>query len=343
MRNKFIFFLFIAQSLHVRADLRPIYLDIKLSADRTHFSNEEILPFWIEFTNTSTKTYPFILPSNNPSKKKIIFFSFFTVDENDCYTEVYRESEVIEMDTSIQAWNNVRNLKPNESTKFPLYFNDQKNYNSHIEAHHQWNNIPDGEYQVLAWYQPWRDDYTKLLYNPIDPFGHDVAEETQPYKFDMPTDGLQSNYISITIQNGFLNSPFLFENTESCPENCWYCRAIEDGKWSKVEKIIDVQTYYKGKRAQSHVDTTWCQTHRNVAWLGPKPQAILMSLPTWTSRNVIFKNADGYHYYTLRWQLGIIYPGRSRFGSAFYWMGFRRPPFETSEVDYCKLVDFIGD
>ncbi len=338
MKILLLFVTFFTFSSLVRADLRYYYLKVSLTSEVNTIQKGEGVTFWLEFENTDTKSHSIVLPAFRKGDNKVIFFSFFT-EKNDFYTEVYREPQEITMDTSLYGGGGFRYLRPEEKFRIPVFFGDQKNFDTHIEAHHKMPDLPEGKYEVLAWYQPWNSSMAQYAFNPIDIFGHDASENPRTDFFDMPLEGTQSNYCSLTISNSpQIDKPFL--DSQFCPVDCKFCANIEKGNWSKVEASIDRQTMYKHNRERSRTDSTWRMPHRNVAWLGPNPEAILASLPTWTGRVIIFKNSAGFHYYSLTWQLGKIYKARSRFASIFYWIGFRRPPFDTSEVDYCKLVSF---
>lgn len=329
---------FTTVSVTAKADLRPNCLSIKLTCENSEVANGQQILFWLEFTNKDLGTRPTLLPGNRKSGKKIIYFSFFSV-KNDFYTEVFRESVEITIDTSSRGGTDFRYLEAGETFRIPVFFNDSKNFDSHIEAHHRLPELTAGEYQVLAWYQPWNDDLAQYAFNPIDPFGHSSEENYDTTKLDLSFDGTQSNYLRLSIVNYFSVSS-IFVNTEFCPLDCKFCAAIEKGNWTKVSAIIDGQTYYKGPTNVTDLDSAWRMPHRNVTWLGPNPQAILASLPTFTGRTMIFSTPSGYQYYYLSWQLGEIYKTRSRMSQIFYWMGFNRTPIKTSEVDYCKLVNF---
>ena len=47
--------------------------------------------------------------------------------------------------------NLIKNLQAGQSTTIPVFVNDTANDQHHIEAHHQWPQLPPGRYEVLAW------------------------------------------------------------------------------------------------------------------------------------------------------------------------------------------------
>lgn len=320
------------------ADLKPIDIKMELSSNRNAYMASEVIAFTIDFENLTDKYNVILLPGSQNKGKKLIYFSYYTVKDN-FYTEVARESREINMDTTIDGRVSLRNLKPKASISIPVFLNEKSNYNTHIEAHHALPDLPPGKYQLLAWYDPWDEDYGNQFFNKIESFDKGDEQLFEANKFNIPEEGLISNYFSLEIlaENNTIPA---FQSTVFCTKNCKYCTAIENEDWSKVAKIIDKQSYYKGKNNIAKTDTNWLQTHRNVAWLYDGPEAILASLPSYTYRRFIFKNANGYHYYNATWQLGIVYPNRSRIKQFFQWAMRVNPPIKGSEVDYRKLILF---
>ena len=185
----------------LRADLKPVFLSIKLSSPKSTYINGEILPFSVEFQNKDVGKRPVILPGNQKEGKKIIYFSFFSVKDN-FYSEVYREATEIAMDTLTKGWVDFRYLKAGEKFSIPVIFNDEKNFSQHIEAHHKLPNLPIGEYQVLAWYQPWTNELSPYAFNPISDFKQTETLRDST-RFDIPIEGTQSNYLTINISNTY--------------------------------------------------------------------------------------------------------------------------------------------
>jgi hypothetical protein len=336
-RFNFLFPLILLFALQAKANLRPQYLSMQLSSEKSSYAHGETLLFFLKFSNGSQEQASVLLPGHMKSGKKMVYFSFFRV-ENNFYHEVYREERDITIDTT-KGGEDIRHLNPGESYSIPIFFNDDKNFASHHEAHHHLPDLPFGEYQVLAWYYPWDDYLAQYVYNKVDDFDKNPEKERMVGHFDLNSSGINSNYHTLHIVESPVSLP-PWQPTRFCPMDCKMCLAIDEGDWKKVSNIIDQQTEYKHKSDTNNLDTTWRQAHRNVTWLGPDPQAVLSSLPTWTHRYVIYKNAEGYHYFFMSWQIGIVYRQRSRFSRIFYWMGMRKSPIKLSEVDYFKLVQF---
>lgn len=318
------------------AALSPSMLRMRLTAETSKYTQGSTFTFWLTFVNEDEGERALLLPSAENKGQKMIFLSFFSVKEG-VYTEVFREEREIQMDTTQAGTVHFWYLKAKDSITVPLIFNDSKNYVSHIHSHHTLPNLPIGEYQVLAWYQPWENEMAQYAFNPLDSKGNISDQAYDTTRFLLSEVGIQSNYFTLNIQKESFAKPTWIP-TEFCPLDCKMCGAIEKSDWDKVSKMIDHQTGYKNIKDTSNLDTTWEMKHRNVLWLGPNPQMILASLPTYTGRNIIFRNEAGLHYFYLSWQLGQVYKTRSRLSSLFYWIGFRRPPFSTAEVDYCKLI-----
>jgi hypothetical protein len=87
----------------------------------------------------------------------------------------------------------------------------------------------------------------------------------------------------------------------------------------------------------------WQKAHRNIAYLGYNPDAILSSLPSYLSREIIFQNKNGIHFFHLTWQLGKISKVGSRINSFFYLIGLRNVRIRDSRVRYSKLRWLKGD
>ena len=307
--------IFFLRSFLCYADLTPIDIKTTLSSKHNTYAKGEVIPFTLKFQNKSKKHNVILLPGSLHEGKKLVYFSYYSV-KNNFYTEVARESREIDMDSTYYSQVDLRNIAPNDSISIPIFLNEHSNYRKHIEAHHLLPDLAPGTYQVLAWYDPWDEEFGNTFYNKISSFPKQNDQEFAPNKFNIPEEGLISNYFTIHISKEKSLEKHFTPN-QFCDKNCKYCTAIEKGDWKKVANIIDKQTYYKGKNSAGKTSTNWLQTHRNVAWVYNPPQAILASLPTYTYRNMIFKNTKGYHYFSATWQIGIVYPNRSRIKSFF--------------------------
>ena len=333
-RTTLLLVLFTLLCQYAKADLKYMPLRIELSSEQSTYASGEVIQFNVKFTNSDAKQHALILPGTLNKGRKIIYFSIYTVDENDFYTELARESREIDMDSIYYSQSAYKYIQAKESISIPVFFNDTVNYRKHIEAHHKLpKRLLPGEYQVLAWYDPWDQKLASNAFNKISSYDKSDAEEL-PHKMNLPGEGLQSNYFKLTISDAPATKvPWI--PTAFCPANCKLCKLIDRNQWNKVKKEIASQTDYKDPEGMAYTDTTWMQAHRNIAWLGYSPDAVLASLPTYTGRNIIFRNADGYHYFRAHWQMGIMYQGRSRISSLLF---RRRSLIKTSEVDYLKLL-----
>ncbi|HTN16752.1 MAG TPA: hypothetical protein VL092_03660 [Chitinophagaceae bacterium] len=334
-------FLFLLLSLYCCyqsfADLYPILLRMDLAAVKDTYSVQEPIVFRLGFTNNSTKPYSILLPGNKKNGSKLIYLSVFTIEGNS-YREIARESREILMPGIPQptSGNLFKYIQPGQTTTIPLFVNDTIQYKRHIEAQHLLQGLGPGRYAVLAWYDPWSDTLSAYVFNKKSPFKKDQVLDTN--KLTLPEEGLNSNYASIVITAG---KPVEQKTvpTAFCPLHCRLCQAIEKEKWHTVQNIISRQTYCSGKHKEQNTDSSWRMPHRNITWLSDMPFMIQASLPAYTSRNFIFKNSKGYHYFYASWQLGIIYKNRSRLRSMLYMLGFR-PRFSTSNTGYYKLISF---
>lgn len=326
--------LFLSITKAGRANLYVIGLSLKLECTQSTFSKDEIVQFNLTLTNASEKRHSILVPGSQNKGPKLIHFSFFSV-KNNFYTEVYRESEIIDMDSRQVGSSNFKNLNPKESCTIPLFLNDKANYAKHIEANHPMPNLPPGQYEVLVWYSPWGDSMSKYVYHKVSDFKTERIFD--PEKLNLPETALNSNYVTINIVEKKTEQKS-YKHTAFCPSNCNFCAAIEKNNWAKVANIIDRQSYYH-KTKHPHSDSTWRQTHRNVAWCSKGPDEVLASLPTWYSRSMIFRNSKGFHYYYLTWQIGKIYHYRSRLRMLGRMLHLKLP-IKCEEQDYFRLVSF---
>ena len=120
---KFIFAsIILFASFQLRADLRPYYLNMSLSASKTKFTTTEPVQINVTLTNISDKTHSILIPGNQSKGLKLIYFTWYKVDENNFYTEVHRDSRIISMDTSVKGSVNFNRLNAQESTTISFFF-----------------------------------------------------------------------------------------------------------------------------------------------------------------------------------------------------------------------------
>lgn len=317
-----------------KADLYQIGLSLKLECLQPSFSKDDVVQFNLTLSNVTNKNHTVLLPGSQNKGHKLIHFSFYSV-HNNFYTEVYRESVLIDMNVKNIGSSTFKRLAPGESTIVPLFLNDKANYKKHIEANHPMPDLPPGKYEVLVWYAPWEDSLSKYVYHKVSDF---KTERTfDPEKINLPEGSLNSNYVTVNILAKKTETPST-KPMKFCLADCNFCNAIERSDWDKVSRIIDKQSYYH-KTKHIHIDSTWRQPHRNVAWLSDGPDAVQDILPTYYSRSIIFRNSKGYHYYAITWQMGIIYRKRSRIKQLGRLMKIN-VPLKTEELDYFRLISF---
>ena len=327
--------LFLLFSQRANADLFLHGLSLKLECLQSTFTKNDIVQFNLTLSNATEKDQSILLPGSQNKGPKLIHFSFFSV-KNNFYTEVYRESTIIDMNAENTGSSTFKRLRAKESITIPLFLNDQVNYKKHIEANHPMPDLPAGQYEVLVWYSPWSDSMSKYVYHMVSDF---KTERTfDPEKMNLPESPLNSNYVRVNVVETTATKN-TFTATKFCTINCQLCKAIEKSDWDKVTDIIDRQTYYN-KTKHIKTDSAWQQVHRNIAWLSSGPDAVLDILPTYYNRNIIFKNSKGYHYYYITWQMGIIYRNRSRIKQLGRLMKINIP-LKTEELDYFRLVSFF--
>ena len=123
-----------------------------------------------------------------------------------------------------------------------------------------------------------------------------------------------------------------------------YLKGIEDIKnWKKTKGIIRRDSKdYEENNLGKNTKGTWQKAHRNIAFLGDNPDAILASLPAFLSREIIFQNKNGIHYFYLTWQLGKISRVGSRINTVLYMIGIKRIRIKDSNVNYSKLKYLRG-
>lgn len=334
--NYFLLLLIFAISFSAKADLRPIYLTLEISASKTKFTTAELIQINVTLKNCTGINHSILIPGNQSKGLKLIYFSWYKVDENNFYTEVHRESRVISMDTSVKGYVSLNRLDSNESTTIPFFFNDTKNAQKHIYSTYEIPKLPPGKYKLIAWYYPWDEELAKHVFRKYDWKGHDEIPFDNPELMDLPESGVQSTYFDVEIiaqadtkQTNSVNS---------CGKGCKLCRTIKCENWRKTKRIIrrdskDFSEYNLGKDTNGD----WQKAHHNIAYLGDNPDAILASLPSYLSREIIFQNKNGIHYFYLTWQIGKVSRVGSRINSVFYLIGLRNVRTSFSRVRYSKL------
>jgi len=332
----FLLLLIFAISFSVKADLRPVYLTIEISAPKTKFTTTELVQINVSLKNIDGIDHSIVVPGNQSKGLKLIYFSWYKVDEQNFYTEVHRDSRVIAMDTSVKGYVSFNRLNSNESTTIPFFFNDTKNALKHINSTYEIPKLALGKYKIIAWYYPWDEELAKHVFSKYDWKGRDEIPIDNPELLDLPESGIQSAYFDVEIiaqaEAKETNSVY------SCGKGCKLCRTIAHENWGKTKRIIrrdskDLSEYNLGKNTNGD----WQKAHRNIAFLGDNPDAILASLPSYLSREIIFQNKNGIHYFYLTWQIGKVSRVGSRINSLFNMIGLRKVRIRDSRVRYSKL------
>ncbi len=272
--------LIFAISFSAKADLRPIYFTVEISAPKTKFTTNELVQINDTLKNRTGIDHSILVPGNQSKGLKLIYFSWYKVDEKNFYTEVHRDSRVIAIDTSVKGYVSFNRLDSNESTTIPFFFNDTKNAQKHINSTYEIPKLAPGKYKIIAWYFPWDEELAKHVFSKYDWKGHDEIPVDNLELMDLPESGAQSTYFDVEIiaqteakETNYVNS---------CGKGCKLCRTIERENWRKTKRIIrrdskDLSEYNMG----NNTNGSWQKAHRNIAYLGDSPDAILSSLPSY--------------------------------------------------------------
>ncbi|MDX5326913.1 MAG: hypothetical protein LPK80_11715 [Bacteroidota bacterium] len=312
-------------------------LEIKMEMDTSVLFLEQVSPVWVTIRNKTSYPYTVILPGVGNGTPKLFYFSLVQKDslKGPKWIEIDPLSDSI-VSPSSSSW--IKNLDSGETVRFPLFINDSSNADVHSFARHFIPEINEGTYQLVAQYYPWFDRHANSFYLRIDKNGKVTNFLNNPHarRILISEEGQWLNPIPITVEASSRNDPKNPKRT--CSEDCRLCRNIKKGNWKEVERILHDGTLQKDGEP-SLMENALSEDHCGIFWVSPPPDAILSSLPTYSSRDVIFKNDSGYHYYRLTWQLGIIYPLRSRLQTILFLFS-SNSLLKTSEVDHVELVGF---
>jgi hypothetical protein len=303
----------------------PPKLTMRISSnelDSTHLTivKGKIAQLTVTFTNADYTQRSILLPGFQNLGQRVIWFSVHRLEDNN-YRNILTEERVLSMDTAVyKGYVTLKNLQPGESVSIPIFFNDSLNQRKHNEAH-SLGNLPPGNYQLLAWYDPWKEPLSEYIYNRTNDLERNqpTADST---KMDLYHAGINSNYMSLTMSDTGVE----IQTTKPiCTGHCAICSSIDRGNWNALKRSVRRKGGYESP-------------HRNIAWVYYGPDAILSSLPTYYSRELIVNKKGSYHYISLSWQLGKIFRVRERLCSILHWVfHIRRCPFRSSEVDWSKL------
>ena len=313
--------------MNSKADLTPLYLQMQLISSKNVVAQNERFMFKLRFTNVDIRSHSILIPGAAGNGNKMIYFCYYKV-EGTFYREVYRESrEILFADTNrLQAY--FKYLDAGESVEVPIFMNDSLNADTHLESSYRLPPLPPGEYQVLAFYDPFDDPMVSYCFSRLDPFGNEDSLAT-PWLLSLPYSGIQSQYIGLTITEN--NNQ---QASTKCDCSTALCKAIEKEKWNKMKRILKRQTSStKGHSTRLQLDNPPCR----IVFVYSGPDAILASLPSGYSRNIIVESNERLHYYYLYWQLGNIYPIRSRIKYSIDAVFNTNIRIKSSSTSYLKL------
>ena len=85
--NYFLLLLISAISFSVKADLRPVDLSLEISAPKTKFTTTELVQINVTLKNGTSNRHSILIPGNQSKGLKLIYFSWYKVNENN-YTNL---------------------------------------------------------------------------------------------------------------------------------------------------------------------------------------------------------------------------------------------------------------
>jgi hypothetical protein len=340
MKYVLIFIAIYCLPLAANADLAYQPFRFELKAAKQVYEEGDPIEFTLRITNTDkVNAWPVMVPGAANNGKKLIFLTAYTVGKKGFYTEVARENS--DDPGSGPGWGGgtVKQLAPGASLtirfKLSWYPVDSKKPS---ERHWIGQPLKPGEYQFLAWYHPYGNTPFDL-YHYTDVF----KDEGEPGKLSLSKSGTPTQYCRVIIKPGDPRN-WHYGKAERCSVNCRFCRKIKKGKWAAVERIIDRTTQYLGghsHRMAPPIDTLpWLQRHARVTYLSSPPSELLASLPTWYCQTIGFAGPDSIHHFKMVFQIGKIFPVRSRIQSLIHYLLPGIKLFKTSTTGYVGLRRF---
>lgn len=311
------------QAVSHAADLRPNDLKITLEMDQKSLSSKAIIPVRLSIENATNHRGNILIPYGQNKGKSLFQLRIFRLDSMNNYTLLFTSPVELNMDTSkYAATDGFWQLQPGEKFVQPFFLNDIKNAKRRVESSYQLPEMQNGRYAFQFLYMPEQSVFFKYAFikdDNEDPIPEDYVDG---YPDHFRWEGsMASNFVEVNLTNEDV------ETNVSQKDHCRLCRKIANEKWSFVRRKWD-KLYKK-------------EDHSAVLWVYDGPQAVLMSLPSFASFTVIVQSDSGINCLSFTYQLGKIFKFRSRLAWAFYAVGFRRPPFETSKVRWQKLISVI--
>jgi hypothetical protein len=307
------------------ADLRMPELAMQLILKKSVHQNREIIQFEVKFTNQTDRNLSMIIPGSQNKGKRILQLQVFSVNNvTNFYTKVFENPMELVMDTSVIGSCYFKRLNAGESVSIPLFVNDSRNASKYITSNYALPDFPDGKYEVIAYYNPFGESLAPYVFQAYDDHGRTIGDSLNPEKMQIDAYGIYSNYVQLTIDSHVATSTE--ENQQGvCSSSCHFCRHIEKEQWHRVKKDII-----------HRVDDI--AQHRNVLFLFDGPDAVLSSLPSYYSRQIVLETKNGIVYKELTWQIGRIFSLRSTIHKWCYWIFRWNVPMRTSSTKYFHLI-----
>lgn len=155
---------------------------------------------------------------------------------------------------------------------------------------------------------------------------------------------MQSTCFDERLEHSFEHTLFSYEDLKdsaspapSCKTNCRLCRSIEAENWRAVK------SWMKRKKGKEPAGWTY---HRNIQYIRT-PEAILASLPSWSTTTFCFKTNRGEVQAYNSYQLGVVRPvlAQIKYGFDFLFrkMGIHfRKRGKRSLVSNSNKVIYLG-
>lgn len=307
------------------ADLRMPELTMELILKKSMHQNHEIIQFEVKFTNQTDRDLSVILPGSQNKGLRILQLQVFSVNtETNFYTKVFESPLELKMDTSFIGSVCFKRLKAYESVSIPLFVNDSSNARKYIYSNDTFPDFPDGNYEVIAHYNPFGESLAPYVFQAYDHHGRNVEDSLNPEKMQIDASGIYSNYVQLTI-DAQSKTTSKAEEQGICSKSCRFCRHIEEEQWNRVERGIK-------HRVQD------IALHHNVHFLFHGPDAVILTLPAYYSRQIVFETKHGIVYKELTWQIGQVFPFRNFIHKwcqlLFHW----NAPIQTSTSRSFRLI-----
>jgi hypothetical protein len=307
------------------ADLRMPELAMQLILKKSVHQNREIIQFEVKFTNQTDRDLSMIIPGSQNKGQRILQLQVFSVNNaSNFYTKVFENPLELVMDTSFIGSCYFKRLNAGESVSIPLFVNDSRNASKYIYSNYAFPDFPDGKYEVIAYYNPFGESLAPYVFQAYDDHGRTIGDSLIPEKMQIDAYGIYSNYVQLTIDSHVKTTSE--EGKQGvCSSSCHFCRHIEKSQWHRVKKDII-----------HRVDDI--AQHRNVLFLFDGPDAVLSSLPSYYSRQIVLETKNGIVFKELTWQIGRIFSLRSTIHKWSYWIFRWNVPMRTSSTKYFHLI-----